>query len=1001
MAQSPSVEQIRIKNVAGTYTLIEWDDIGGVFTYEIQKSANGGTYIAVDFTNKAEYFDQQATPNTTYVYRVRAVSSEYTPSEWTYSDTFKTFENNSYVVVAQQAVSIYKNFIDEKLTKANDFINFNDNVIEGVLIREGYDFSNDHKNIADIDSFILFQDETLKIYGDVSDACGDRLKLLPTYFNNMFFMFERFQPVVRYSENNGQSWISHPGIRGRAGSPVGTQIAATTDGAMYIIGYDGIYALTFNTDIRWSSIENRFSSIDSSFSPGAAGTFRFSKLIDLPSGIGYGAIEAIAADDSGHNLYIATANTIYSLGLTNLLLDDEGNRVWNPNTISVTGDVTNDVLIKNLIAFNGHLYAFVPGTRDGLGVTLESGYNCAPSAFEGVYKIDLGLTTSTRVFGNDDLERTTLDPKVSNLSRAPDHIMIDGNNLPYNVVADPSEIEPATPGYEDQIDPERVDNAVRYEFDTARIVTNIRKHRLPMRSFDGTTWVAREENYHYESQYIWYSGNRIWINYKARLSLIERRRDFEHVFKNTSETLDNGKFTFHADSFAIDGYPGYVIGLAFYRKDTGDLIGFYNLGFRTRDRAVFSWIPDRVVATAFLASNQVDIIEPPELPDNETDVTPPLEPFVYQFLPEHFIHNEPLYVQFVEEYLKFMSTDNSSNYGQLYNLMRNHDVNETEYMQMFYNDLSKRNVYLDEEKWTELLRFVNNRSYDIYSIKGIRESYKFLFKLLYNEDVVVTTESDSKYEFDIVIDSTNLTSDLVGNRIRTLDLSGQADVVYYERFFDSAGKAYWQVTLNNIVGEFVIGDTLYADVDSSFSGTVFRGVTGKEKPLNNEDYLQRGPTYYAISVQSALQVSKYKDDVIRFVHPVGFGFVGIMLITMFVNSGVSASHKETIIDMLQTLKWDMGLPKLYPMQIPDLNVDGSYKKDKYGNIQYKDHPLAGQPFPLRPDYLTTNPEIIAGQDADQRRKDSFLWDSSNLRLIETRKLVNGRLKDGLTQRKDS
>lgn len=1003
MAQSPSVEQIRIKNVAGTYVLIEWDDIGGLFTYEIQKSANGGPYIAVDFNNIAEYFDQHATPNTTYIYRVRAVSSEYSPGDWTYSDEFKTYANNSYAVVAQSSVSIYKNFIDQKLTNANDFINFNRDVVEGVLIREGYNFSNTHTNIADIESYILFQDETMKIYGDTSDACGDRMKLMPAYYNNVFFMFERFQPVVRYSENNGVSWASHQGVIGRAGHPVGGQVACTTDGVMYIIGYDGIYALTFNNDVRWSATDVRFSSIVDGFSPGEPGSFRFSKLVGLPSGVGLGAIEAMAVDDDGEKLFVATANTVYSLDLLSMNLDSLGNRMWESTTIAITGDTTNTVATKNLICFNKKLYAFIPGVvNNTIGVELESGWKIADSSFKGIYQIDYDLTGSTRVYGSTLAERVAIDPIISNLSRASDHLLIDGLNQSYPLIDDNGSIEPATPGYDDtEVDPERVDHATRYQISTDQIVTNIRMHRLPISSFDGTTWVAREENYHYESQYVWMSGNRVWVNYHQKLSLIERRKDFVHTFQNTSETLVNGKFTFYADGFYVDSYPGYVIGMAFYRKDTGDLIGFFNLGYRTRDKAVFTWIPDRVVATAILASNSIDVIVPPEVPDNESDIVPPLEPMVYQFMPETFIHNEPLYVEFVEEYLKFMSTDNDSDYGQLYNLLRNHDINETAYLEMFYNDLSKRNVYLDSAKWTQLLKFINNRSFDIYSIKGIKDSYKFLFKLLYNEDVIITTEADSKYEFDIIIDSNTLAADMVGNRIKTPDQSGQADVVYYERYFDANGTPHWLVTLNNIAGDFLVGDSLISEVDSAFTGTVVRAVLGKEKPLNNEDYLQRGPTYYAISIQSALQVSKYRDDVLRFVHPVGFGFVGIMLITMFINSGVSTTHKETIIDLLQAMKWDMGLPLTYPMQIPDLNADGSYKTDKYGNIQYKDHPLAGQPFPLRANYLTENPEIIAGLNADQRRKGSYLWDSSNMRFIETRKLVNGRLKDGLTQRKDS
>lgn len=980
--------------------MITWDDLGGIFTYEIQKSANGGDYIAVDFTNNSEYFDQHVTPNTKYIYRVRAVSTEYTPSEWTLSEEFTTFASNSYVVTSQASVSIYQNFINEKLTKANNTFNFNTDEIEGVLIKEGFVFDNKKTNIAELEGYILYQDESLKLYGDVSEACGDRYKLLPAYFNDIFFSFERLQSIVRYSKNNAASWILHRGILGRVGNPVGTQVAVTTDDAMYIMGYDGIYNLTFSTDVKWSSEDHKFSSVTQTFSPGNTGSFRISKLVDLPSGLGYGSIEAITIDETGSRLYVASANTIYSLELKVLSLDGSGNRQWNTTTIAVTGDTSNDVLIKNLVCFGDKLYAFVPGTRTGAGVTLESGYNVAPSSYEGVYQIDSGLTTSTRVYGGDEEELASLDPLISNLSRSPTHILIDGINRHYDVVDDESALEPPTPGYDNgDVDPERVDYAVTYGIDPSNIVTNNRGHRLPLRSTNGTTWVAREENYRFESQYLWFDGNRIWVNYKAKLALISKRTDFVHTLTNTSETLDNGKFTFYADSFNISGFPGYVIGMVFYKKSTGDIIGYYSLGFRTRNNAIFAWVPDRQIATAILASNVIDAVVEETVVTNESDIVPPLDPMVFQFLPEHFIQNEPLYVSFVEEYLKFMSSDRRSDYGQLYNLIQNHDVNETEYLELFYNDLSKRNVYLDTAKWKELLKFVNNRASDLYSIKGVKDSYKFLFKLLYNEEVTVTTETDSQYEYDIIIASDNITSDLVGNRLTSS--TGYGDVVYYDRYFDENGTAYWQVTLNNIIGEFDDGGTLSATVNPAFTGTVIRGVVGKEAPLDSQDYLKRGPTYYAISIYSQMQVSKYRDDVLRFIHPVGFGFVGIMMITMFVNSGVSTTHKETIVDILQTLKWDMGLPRKYPMTISDLDTNGNYKLNNYGEILTIDHPLAGQDFPLRPTYMADNPQVIDGQDSDERRKDSFLFDSSNLRFANTRKLVNLRLKDGLTQRKDS
>lgn len=980
--------------------MITWDDLGGVFNYEVQKSANGGQFIAAGITNNSEYFDQQVTPNTLYVYRVRAISTEYTPSDWTLSESFTTFASNSYVVTSQSSVSIYKNFIDQKLTKANSIFNFNKDEIDGVLVKEGFAFNNSHTNVTDIENYILYQDESLKLYGDVSEACGDRYKLLPAYFNDIFFSFERKQSIVRYSKNNAASWILHRGILGRVGNPVGTQVAVTTDESMYIMGWDGIYNLTFSTDIKWSDNVMTLSSVTQTFSPSNPGSFRISKLVGLPSGLGLGSLEAITIDEDGDRLYVASANTIYSLELKSLSLDGSGNRQWNANTITITGDTTNDVLVKNLVAFNGGLYAYVPGTRIGAGVTLESGYNVAPSTYEGIYQIDNDLTVSSRVYGNNNDEETTLDPLISNLSRSSTHILFDGINKPYLLTDDPSSLEPSTPGYTDSdLDPERVDYAVQYIIDPTNIVTNNRGYRKPIRSADGVSWVPREENYHYESQYLWFDGNRVWVNYKAKLAFITKRTDFVQAFTNTSETLDNGKYTFYADSFNISGFPGYVIGMVFYKKSTGDLIGYYSLGFRTRDNAIFTWVPDRQIANAILASNSIDAVVVEDPPTNESDIVPPLDPMVYQFLPEQFIQNEPLYVSFVEEYLKFLSSDRHSDYGQLYNLIQNHDVNETEYLQMFYNDLSKRNVYLDTAKWTQLLKFINNRPSDLYSIKGVKDSYKFLFKLLYNEDVTITTEIDSQYEYDIIIASDNATSDLVGNRLTSS--TGYGDVVYYDRYYDENGNAYWQMTLNNIIGEFDIGETLTSLGNPAFTGTVIRGVVGKEAPLDSQDYLNRGPTYYAISIYSQMQVSKYRDDVLRFVHPVGFGFVGIMLITMFVNSGVSTTHKETLVDILQTLKWDMGLPSVYPPTIPALDTNGKYQMNNYGVIQTIPNPLAGQAFPLTPTYMTDNPQVIDGQNSDQRRKDSYLFDSSNLRFINMRKLVDRRLKDGLTQRKDS
>ena len=182
-------------------------------------------------------------------------------------------------------------------------------------------------------------------------------------------------------------------------------------------------------------------------------------------------------------------------------------------------------------------------------------------------------------------------------------------------------------------------------------------------------------------------------------------------------------------------------------------------------------------------------------------------------------------------------------------------------------------------------------------MKGTEASYKFLFKLLYNEDVEVDIESKNTIEYDIVVESDNITEDIVGTTITTA--TGKANVTYIDREYIK-GKLTWRITIHNLLGRYIEGQIIKSEI-TSFTGLIKVGVRGKDMLSNSIDYIDRGKSSYIMRIKSQLPASRYKDDMLRFVHPVGFGFIGVTLLTILINSGLNMRHVETIIRKLKKL----------------------------------------------------------------------------------------------------
>lgn len=110
-----------------------------------------------------------------------------------------------------------------------------------------------------------------------------------------------------------------------------------------------------------------------------------------------------------------------------------------------------------------------------------------------------------------------------------------------------------------------------------------------------------------------------------------------------------------------------------------------------------------------------------------------LADIVSRQLPEFVREDYPTFVAFLEAYYEFLKT-------QQYDLDKTKDIDETldKFITYFKQELAYNAPYLVEDQ-----RFYIQRIKDAYLAKGSEASYKLLFKLLFNKDVIVKYPGDS------------------------------------------------------------------------------------------------------------------------------------------------------------------------------------------------------------------------------------------------------------------
>lgn len=642
---------------------------------------------------------------------------------------------------------------------------------------------------------------------------------------------------------------------------------------------------------------------------------------------------------------------------------------------------TADVCVKKIQYFDdpeqgldyqdGNMFALVIGEweHDENGKRIGTS---DPNEIRGVYRLNrtatlrdgivIGYTGLTweRVYGNIEEERELLNER-SVISRDNTHLIV-GHDLTKNYgeegnpAYDNRQESSGAPGnfhstagdnYGTIDDPylvsdnDEVDEAVRM-FTKPFFTTYVKPMTQIIATKDGDDWYYKPQDYYGSAHFNWMqrAETRDWKSWANEIMYYKKesifRSDFEDLDEyKWKETFDEGEYKLEAPNLSIFGFNGYAAGAIIHSANDNKVIGYYKFPYRVDITAPIRWSPERRVITASLSNYSPVIIEPPE-EDPTSMLDPTLTPLIYKMMPENYLDADGFYKSFAKHYLDFISKGDGTAYNNVYNLLNSKNPLDDHYTEYLHKLVYERNRILEPEKRDAVVKFFLARRADFYSTKGILDSYKFLFKLLYNEDVEVEIESLNTFEYSIVVNSNDVTDDVVGRRIYSE--TGNADVTYVDRHYIE-GKRYWKLTLNNLIGELNIGDTLEID-GLEFTATAITRVQGERIDYDSNEFLDRSKSYYVMKIRSEIQLSQYKDDVIRFVHPIGFGFLGITLLTVLINHGISVNHHETIVDSYRLIRYDNGIGNNFTEETSLLDGNDDRIYNSFGELQLKPHPLA-------------------------------------------------------------
>ena len=228
--------------------------------------------------------------------------------------------------------------------------------------------------------------------------------------------------------------------------------------------------------------------------------------------------------------------------------------------------------------------------------------------------------------------------------------------------------------------------------------------------------------------------------------------------------------------------------------------------------------------------------------------------------PEFFREDAPNFLLFVKAYYEYMEQSGKSIH-ELNKLQSYKDIDDTldEYVEYFRRTVLPSlplNVIADKRILAKTIR-------DFYQSKGSFDSYKFLFRVLYNEDIEVNYPadqmlkvSDGDWRIDryIVIPSNEQAYNFVGKTIQGTESSAEAFVENVVRRF-LGGRDLMQVALSKIKGSFRDNEPI--KIKANVAGVGFEPVI--EAGINTISVVSRGAQYAPGDVLTLISASTGRE----------------------------------------------------------------------------------------------------------------------------------------------
>jgi hypothetical protein len=991
MAKAPQITGLAATNVSANYINITWDNLGGFFVYRVERSlSDANVWSVVGSTSENSFYDQDSDEYsllslTSYDYRVITTGDGFEESDPTLLLNITTFETNLYSILALSNINPFISFVNGKLINNNDpeYVNFNSDEIRVALTNDTYSYNPSNSNLESLiaNDNVLGNTPNPKRYGLVPSICCDpkrthSILLINNVIDTTLLVVEENQRTALTSINFGGKWDRSLITQSESiGSPSGNGIAAGNDDNTYIIGHDCILSLyttvmpfdselginrkAYNTSFGTNIVYGDTVFADVQFNPELG--HRLSNYTSYPAGVANGQIKAITASDD--TLYAVANGIIFPSSTGESPSWGTGFSILNNGS-----PINSSSLIPKIEYFNDYIFVIVVGRTNVNGVHTQYD-NSALSISgpdddteQGVLFQDIGLYRYqsgvwTKMYGDTDEERKKFTLK-SSISRSATDIILSLDTG----AADQITVNSDGVNYIDVIttDP----NNPEYENDPST-VSEHRPIRSVYYSTDGVIFNKRLERFRYEEQHTYVNGERSWTDHSGRFARLTNNIIQTKQLLNAAEKWERGTFEFKADNIKVSDFNGGATGALIYSKGAdnlqGKLIAFYSFDTIQRNEASIVFPTDRVIISALLSNrtltkNELTVV------NSSRYIHPSLEPLLQKMIPEEYIKKSSLYAEFLKEYLKYLSEDNDSVYGTMNRLLWNQDINETELIEKFQGELYQRNIYISEEKRQLVNKFFENRSHDFNSIKGTLDSYRYIFKLLYDVDIEVGLESSSRFEFSIDVTTDNFDQSIIGSTIVTD--TGSANVTYSTLKFKN-GESFYELTLNNIFGEINIGQTITSIQVSSFTSTAISSVQGKDAPSDSNAYASRLRSYYTVTIKSPIPVGIYESTILKYVHPVGFNFLGVYLIISTISSGLSVAHNTTEYRSLFEHRWSSGVPSVYPLSVPNLDGSDNYKytnERMYFRNGYENEVFPSGATGTQTNYLVKSSSLFTGGD---------------------------------------